>query len=195
MDRRFALLTAAAVVLLLGVLRPARAHNPKADYRMLGQDKVRVEGWFDPGDTPMRFARVQVHDATGAVIHQGNMDEEGTYTFPADHPGPLRVVVSAGAGHRTEFTIPAAELPAGQGASATSVTAPPTAKESPATSAAQRQHRSAITLKDILVGVGFLLALAAFVLSIRNHRRLRELEARLLPPQRPVPDDHAAVRG
>jgi hypothetical protein len=32
-----------------------------------------------------------------------------------------------------------------------------------------------VSLKDVLVGVGFLLALGAFVLSVRNARQLRRL--------------------
>jgi hypothetical protein len=181
------------VLLLLGIPRPVRAHNPKADYRMLGQGKVRVEGWFDPGDTPMRFARVEVYDGTRAVIDRGKMDEQGTYTFLVDRPGPLRVVVSAGAGHRTEFTIPAAELPAGSAAPAMSTAAPAANEHASPTAAPPLEHRSEITLKDILVGIGFLLALAAFVLSVRNRRRLRELEARLAQ-QRPVPHDPSPLR-
>jgi hypothetical protein len=39
-----------------------------------------------------------------------------------------------------------------------------------------------VSVKDVLVGVGFLLAVAAFVLSLRNARQLRELQR-----TRPVP--------
>jgi hypothetical protein len=42
----------------------------------------------------------------------------------------------------------------------------------------------AVSLKDVLIGVSFLLALGAFVLSVRNARQLRRLagERRGLPP-------------
>jgi hypothetical protein len=37
-------------------------------------------------------------------------------------------------------------------------------------------RRSQVSVKDVLVGVGFLLALAAFVLSVRNSQQLQELK-------------------
>src|SRR5262249_35319602 len=80
---------------------------------------------------------------------------------------PLRVVVSAGAGHRKELLISQNEL--------AQASASPTPANAPDTSGpADRSTR--ISLKDVLMGIGFVLALAAFFLSWRNARHIRPLQ-------------------
>jgi hypothetical protein len=121
--------------------------------------KVQVEAWFETGDAPYG-AKVRVYRADGSPLFPdpGQLDKDGAYVFPYEKAERLKVVISAGEGHRKELTIPAAELSA------------PTAEETPA-----RDHTPEFPVKDLLLGITFLLALAAFVLSLRNARRLREL--------------------
>src|SRR6266481_7953810 len=129
----------------------ARAHRLEAEARTKKIQKVNIESWFDLGGVPAG-ARVQVFRKNGhQLLLEQVLDENGQFTFYADWE-PLHVVISAGDGHQKEIDIqPEAD-----------VTSPlPDADRS-----------SRIGIKDILVGVGFLLALAAFVLSVRNHRRI-----------------------
>jgi hypothetical protein len=67
-------------------------------------------------------------------------------------------VISAGAGHRKELEIAAVNLE-------------PSAEPPPIDRSAR------VSVKDVLVGVGFLLALAAFVLSLWNARQLRRFRS------------------
>ncbi len=87
----------------------------------------------------------------------------------------MRVVIAAGAGHRKELSIPLTDL----AGSLIGLSKP----QDP--SAADRSTR--ISIKDVLMGIGFVLALAAFFWSWRNARRLRELRVTLSPPETPPP--------
>jgi cobalt/nickel transport system permease protein len=148
-----ALLIAALAGLLFA--SPAYAHRLEAEYRVLPGRWVQVEAWFDlTGDSP-RGASVQVFRPDGSPLTEGQLNEKGLYLFRAEQPEALRVVVSAGAGHRAEFTVPAKAL------------------SGEAAPSADRSHPG--IARDVIIGVGFFLAAAAFVLSARNARRIREL--------------------
>jgi nickel transport protein len=159
MPGRFALLTPPALLLVLAVPAAVQAHGLDAQAFSMPDGKVQIESWFTNGDVPHQ-AQVQVFRPDGGLLTEGRLDEKGTFVFSGPRAEALRVVVTAGPGHRKELEIPA-EKPA--------PTAPPAAKI-PLTDARPRE-----TIKDVLVGLGFLLALAAFVLSLRNARHLREL--------------------
>jgi hypothetical protein len=163
-----------AVALAVGLFVPtgtAWAHRLEADYRVLADQKVEVEGWYDLGGLP-KGARVQVFRPDGSLLAEGKLDGEARFLFSYGEAVPLKVVVSS-AGHRKELDIPAGDLTTG----ATAAPSPGT-PDLQATAGPRAEHSSGVSVKDVLVGVGFLLALAAFVLSVRNARRLRDLERR-----------------
>jgi len=143
----------------------ARAHRLNTEYRVLPDKKVRIESWFDnTGESP-KGATVQVFRPDGQLLIEGKLNEKGTFTFPYEDAGPLRVVVSAGQGHRKEFTIPASEF------AAVSSDSPTQSNEAPLA-----DRTSQVSVRDVLIGVGFLMAVAALALSIRNARRLDQVE-------------------
>jgi hypothetical protein len=156
-----------ALLTTLALAPAAHAHRLEGEYRVLPGRKVQVEAWYETGDAP-KGAKVRVYRADGSPLFRepGEMDSRGEYVFPYDKAENLKVVISAGEGHRKELRIPAAELsgpgpaPAGdpQGPAATSV----------------RERAREFPFKDLLLGVTFVLALGAFVLSLRNARRLRD---------------------
>ena len=145
----------------------ARAHRLNAEYRLLPGKRVQIESWFDSTGESPKGAAVQVFRSDGQLLIEGNLNDRGTFTFPHEDAGPLRVVVSAGQGHRKEFTIPASEF-----AAASSDTPTPTQ----GTNAPLADRTSQVSVRDVLIGVGFLMAVAALALSIRNARRLDHVE-------------------
>lgn len=165
-----------AVVCVLAGTGPASAHRLNAEYRVLPEKKVQVEAWFDiTGDAPVG-ATVRVLGANKQVVAEGKVDEKGTFIFSFDRAEPLTVLISAGLGHGKELTIPAAEL-----ARAGAEQAPPPGPENPSGSSPDQSrlgHQEPWPVKDVLLGVGFLLAAGAFVLSLRNARELRRLRER-----------------
>lgn len=173
MCRRVAALTPPALLCLLALLlspAEARAHRLVVECQVLPEQRVRVEGWYDaPGKPhPAQQATVQVFRADGQVLTAGQLDAEGKFTFAYEKAETIRVVVVQ-TGHRGEVTIPAEKLGAASAAD------PKKEEEIPviASSTAPTPYE---WIKDVVVGVSFLLALAAFVLSVRNARRLRELD-------------------
>jgi hypothetical protein len=163
--RRPALLLALLATLTL--CREARAHKLEGEYRVLPGGKVRVESWFETGEPPRRAeVRIERPDGTPLFPEPGTMDEKGVYVFSYEKAERLRIVVLAGEGHRKELVISASEL-------ANPGTPPPGSErreEEPV-----RQRRYEIPFVQLLLGVTFLLALAAFVLGVRNARQLAEL--------------------
>src|SRR5207245_5919847 len=140
----------------LCIVDQALAHRLNAEYRVLPDKKVRIESWFDStGDSP-KGATVQVFRSDGQLLAEGELDKKGIFTFTNDDAGPLRVVVSAGHGHRRELTIPAAELAAGSSA----------ADRARDDDEPLADRSSQISVRDVLIGVGFLMAVAALALGI-----------------------------
>jgi hypothetical protein len=133
---------------------PAWAHRLEGDAQAKKIQKVKIESWFDLGGVPVG-AQVRIfRKSDGQLLLERTLDETGKLIFFADWE-PLHVVISAGDGHQKELDIqPEADI-----------TTP--------LPAADRSTR--IEIKDILVGIGFLFAVAAFVLSVRNSRRLAQL--------------------
>ena len=159
-----------SLVLLLATVGTVHAHRLEAEYHVLPGQKVQVESWFDTtGDSP-KGAKVEVFGPDQQLRTSGRLDEEGIFIFSFSQPEPLTVVVSAGAGHRKELLIPRTELLPStlreSGDEAVSAVTSP--DETP-----RADRSSRVTIKDILIGVSFLLSLAAFILSIRNARQLR----------------------
>src|SRR5262245_55180015 len=159
-----------ALLVLLLAADEASAHRLEADYVVLPGRKVQVESWFDiTGDVP-KGARVQVFRAEKELLTEGQLDENGVFVFAYEKAEPLRVVVTA-VGHGKELRIPETAL-----ANAAAPNPAADAEEGPHSPVPLVNRSSSFTIKDVLIGIGFLLALAAFVLSLRNARRLRELQ-------------------
>ena len=68
---------------------------------------MQVESWFDIGGASPKGARVQVFHSEGEPLTQGRLDANGIFIFSVTKAEPLRVVVSAGDGHRAEQVIAA----------------------------------------------------------------------------------------
>lgn len=87
---------------LLLLLTPSivQAHALNAECWVKG-DQVEVKATFDDGTHPNN-AKVQVLDTEGKEIASGLTDARGLWSFPKPTDGPYRVIVDAGAGHRTE---------------------------------------------------------------------------------------------
>lgn len=142
----------------------AAAHRLEAEARPLPDGRVQVESWFDGGDSAAG-ARVQVYSPSGAVLAEGTLDERGLFAFTPGDGQPLRIVVSAGGGHRKTVYFPAKGPPQPAGTAGE-----PTADRS-----------TRVAPADVLSGVAFLLALAAFVLSWRTAQQLKQLRDRGTP--------------
>lgn len=164
------------LLLLLGMPHAAWAHRLEGQYKVLPGGKIRVESWFDlTGDSPVG-AKVRALGPMDEVLADGKLDDKGFFTFEVVRAETLRVVISAGGGHRKELLIKDSELASfisRAGGSPKQESGTEVARESPSPS----ERRSGVTLQDVLVGVGFVLAVAAFVISLRNAQAIRKLRS------------------
>jgi hypothetical protein len=209
LSRRPCVAALLSLPLLLLAGGTARAHRLQADYFLRPGWLIQVESWFETRDSPPA-ARVQVFHADGQLLTEGRLNRNGIFVFPFGAVESLRVVVSAGDGHRAEVPVAASalaryavcaavaglpaepasllrvpallSLPGGGAAEAPAAvvkrTPPPETAAGGEPFAAERPlaDRSVpLPLKDVLIGIGFLLAVAAFVLGVRNARELRRL--------------------
>ncbi len=158
-----------AVGALLLSASPARAHRLMAEYYPSpATQTVRIEAWFETGDAP-RQATVEVFREGGELVTKGPLDEKGNFVFRYDRPGPLRVVILAPGGHRAECLVPASALPARSDVGDLKklrAELEETREELRQVRAEQGQDR----LRDLAVGVSFVLALAAFAMAVRRGR-------------------------
>jgi len=139
--------------------------------------KVRVESWFETGESP-KGALVSVSRADGTLLfpQPGVLDANGVYVFRYEKVEKLRIVISAGEGHRKELAIPETEL-AHPGAA--QVGAEPTA-DTP-----ERKRSYEFPLLQLLAGVALLLALGALVPILRRWARNTRTA-----PKAPTPAPH-----
>ncbi len=145
---------------------PLWAHRLDAAYTLLPDGRIEIESWFETGDTPPE-ARVQVYHQGDKLLTEGTLDAAGKYVFKPERGELLRVVINAGAGHRKEFSIPG-----NQGQPAGGAIDRSTAE--PAPRVGRRSYE--VPYKDVLTGIGFVLAVAAFFLSLRNARALKAIQ-------------------
>jgi cobalt/nickel transport system permease protein len=147
--------SAGIVALLLVVLVPsaAEAHGFSAEYKIdRAARRVKVECWYETGEAP-RNATIVVRRADGSEVVTGKFDAEGLFEFPYDSAEDLTVDIDAGAGHRAHLEISAGKL--------------------------GRDGRGTVPVRETIAGLAFVLALAAFLLSWRNSRRLAAIQRSL----------------
>lgn len=102
------LLSLSLFLLVLATPLPVLAHEVHMFANVEGS-KVIVEGYFSDGKKATN-ATVQVFGPDGERLLQGKADEAGLFSFDVPQETDLRISLYAGLGHRTETTIPAAEV-------------------------------------------------------------------------------------
>jgi hypothetical protein len=99
-----------ALLGLLAVASPAHAHALRARW-VVREGKLEVTASYDDESVP-EGASVKLLDGNGTVVARGETDANGHWSCPAPGPGRYRLIVDAGAGHRTEKFLEAPDEPA-----------------------------------------------------------------------------------
>ena len=92
-------------------------------------ENVFVEGYFADGKKAMK-SEVIVYDPSGTELLRGRTDDTGKFNFKAPKKTDLKIVVDAGMGHKTEYTLPAGELHIAGGNKTADVVAASVSKDS-----------------------------------------------------------------
>ncbi len=81
----------------------ANAHKVST-YAYREGDKIFGECYFVDG-SPCKNSKVEIYDAKGNKIFETTTDEKGKYSFTIKEKGTLRIVISAGEGHKAEYKL------------------------------------------------------------------------------------------
>lgn len=183
--------------MLLALAAAAYGHEAHVKSVVLPQGRVQIEAWFS-AEEPLAGAAVRVRLANGEVLHTGKLDARGVYRFTAERAEELRIDVQDRLGHRAECYVnredllesflprltrqALAALASPEPWPALVVAGLPTptseADADVADDASPRIDRhQPFPWRDVFTGIGFLLALAAFVLSVQNAKKLRGMQA------------------
>jgi hypothetical protein len=142
---------------LLLCLAPLHAHDVALEWE-IRDGTLEVIGTV--GTEPAAGAAVDIRSARGRVFSSGTMDEEGRYRWAIVERGPITVVMRDGFGHRGSVTLTEAEL-GGDRAGAVG-----------------GSEGFSVWVRVIL-GLTFVLALAAAWMSYCNRRQLAGIQRRL----------------
>lgn len=153
----------------------ARAHRLDAQVFVLPNRQIQIESWFSNGDAA-KGAKVRVFGPQEQLIAEGQLNEQGVFVFPSGDADQIKVVISAGAGHRKELSISARALTPAADATENENGSPVRAHDVSPAPVPLAERESGFPIKDVLIGVGFLMAAAAFILSLRNARKLRTID-------------------
>jgi hypothetical protein len=163
----------------------AQAHRLNAQAFLLPNRQVQIEAWFSTGEAA-KGAKVEVRDGAQQLVSSGQLNGDGVYVFSFTASETLDVSVTAGGGHRAQLLITGDQLAAANGADTTGGPRDsPSGYHRRSEPIAIGTHDADMPVKDILIGAGFVLALAAFVLSLRNARKLRDLKITQLAEKAP----------
>lgn len=106
------------IIIFLALPSQVWAHKVNV-FAWVEGDMIFVEGYF-PGGKKAQNSLVEVYNSAGAKLLEGRTNEKGEFSFKIPAREDLRIVLTAGMGHKNDFTIPAADL----GGAETSAQAP-----------------------------------------------------------------------
>ena len=131
-------------------IEPVDAHGVSL-FAWVEGDTVYVESKFSGGKR-VKAGKIIVTDPQGTELVKGTTNAEGEFSFKVPKKTDLKIVLLAGAAHRAEWTVSAAEF----GKSVDRKTAAP--QKSPG-------------IKEIIIGIGCILSLTGIAAYIRKRKK------------------------
>ncbi|MGA1791628.1 MAG: hypothetical protein ACMUIM_09085 [bacterium] len=99
------------LVLLMTTWLPSVAKAHKVNIFAYAEgERIFTESYFNDG-APCKGSKIQVYDAEGKEILEGETDEEGFFSFRIPQRMDLKIVLTASMGHKAEYRMSAAEIP------------------------------------------------------------------------------------
>ena len=108
MKKMRVLLSGLVIVSAMGFGQLAHAHKVNL-FAYAEGGEVSVEGYFVDGKKAQN-STVMVYNDKGDLLVEGETNSEGMFLFPVPEKSDLRIVLNAGMGHQSEFTLAADEL-------------------------------------------------------------------------------------
>lgn len=101
------------VTLLFLLLLPGRVLGHKVNlFAYVEAGQVYVEAYFPDGRS-VANGKISVSDSTGSLLLEGKTDPEGLFNFPIPKTDDLSIVLDAGMGHKTSFSMEKEDVKSG----------------------------------------------------------------------------------
>lgn len=94
--------------LLLLAAPSANAHKVTV-FAWVEGDTIHTRSKFS-GGKHVQNGKIDVFDAAGNKLLEGNTDEQGNFSFPVPAKSELKIVLTAGSGHSNHWIVPAEEI-------------------------------------------------------------------------------------
>ena len=106
--------SAASAIFFLGIIAfltlPSQVWAHKVNvFAWVEGDMVFVEGYY-PGGKKAQNSLVEVFNSANAKLLEGRTNQKGEFSFKSPAKEDLRIVLTAGMGHKNDFTITAGDL-------------------------------------------------------------------------------------
>ncbi len=190
-----ATLTIFVIFTLTASLIPTRvlAHKVKV-FAWVEGDKVLVEGYYS-GKKKAQNSRVEIFSGAGAKLMEGRTNEKGEFSFKPSEKTDLRIVLTDGTGHKSDFVISASdfgnayssvsnspgELQRNKGAPFALTADPPQLEDvidkaldrklAPIIKLIRDTRREGPTLTEIIGGIGYIFGLFGLFLYFKSRKR------------------------
>ncbi|MEA2108317.1 MAG: hypothetical protein U9P07_02695 [Pseudomonadota bacterium] len=131
--RSWKLIIATTMIILFSLAGSAAAHKVMI-FAWVNGNTVQTESKFS-GGRKVSAGKIEVFDPQGQLILSGKTNDQGEFSFPIPQSTALKIVLTAGMGHRGEWTVSKDEIINATPTNTTSPTIESTTNEN-ATSAA-----------------------------------------------------------
>ena len=97
-----------ALIILFSLAGPAAAHKVMV-FAWVNGNTIHTESKFS-GGRKVKAGKIEVFDPKGNLLLSGKTNEQGEFSFPIPQASALKIVLSAGMGHRGEWTVSKDEI-------------------------------------------------------------------------------------
>ncbi len=175
------------MLVLLGHPETAFAHRLKV-FATVESGRVSGYGFFVGGGRAIA-ARVSATAGGEPIVEDLPVDAEGRFAFAHDGPGPLRITMDAGEGHRAELLLPAGFPVAAPGATGSGAAAAcpadgaalaalidarveaVVARHTRPLAEALAEAEARLRFSDVVAGIGMILGMAGVAAWVAARRR------------------------
>jgi nickel transport protein len=92
-------------IMTMVLLNPTRVLAHKVNvFAWVEGDTVFVEGYYS-GNKRAQYSLIEVFNEAGAKLLEGKTDEKGEFSFKTPEKTELRIVLTAGTGHKNDFVV------------------------------------------------------------------------------------------
>ncbi len=93
------------LLLVLTVLFPVLSEAHKVNvYAFREGETIKGECYFADG-SPCKRAKIELYDRKGRKLDEALTDEKGLFSFRTQEEGRLKIIASAGPGHRAQYEL------------------------------------------------------------------------------------------